>query len=40
MKSFQARLTEEKTIPEGYHFFTEEEVESLPKPVPVLKIWE
>ena len=27
-------------VPEGFQFFTEEEVEALPKPVPVIKIWE
>ncbi|CAM3213746.1 A/G-specific adenine glycosylase [Filibacter tadaridae] len=27
-------------IPDGYHFFSNKEVEELPKPVPVLKIWD
>ena len=40
MKGFRARIKEVNTIPDGYKFFTEKEVESLPKPVPVLKIWE
>ena len=40
MSSFRARVTEKETIPEGYQFLTEQEVESLPKPVPVVKIWE
>ena len=40
MSSFRARITAEETIPEGYQFYTEQEVESLPKPVPVVKIWE
>ncbi|WP_224654434.1 hypothetical protein, partial [Escherichia coli] len=26
--------------PEGYRFFSTEEVESLPKAVPVIRIWE
>ena len=40
MKSFGARIEKTDTIPEGYQFFTQEEVEALPKPVPVLKIWD
>ena len=40
MSSFRARITEKEIIPEGYQFLTEVEVESLPKPVPVVKIWE
>ena len=40
MSSFRARITEEDTIPDGYKFYTEQEVELLPKPVPVVKIWE
>lgn len=40
MTSFEARFVETATIPEGYRFFTKEEVEALPKPVPVVKIWE
>ncbi|MEK5037187.1 A/G-specific adenine glycosylase [Sporosarcina sp. FSL K6-3457] len=40
MTSFKARMAEADTIPEGYQFFTKQEVEALPKPVPVLKIWE
>lgn len=30
---------DEDMVPEGYAFYTQEEVEELPKPVPVLKIW-
>ena len=40
MSSFRARITAEETIPEGYQFLTALEVETLPKPVPVVKIWE
>ncbi|WP_318616496.1 A/G-specific adenine glycosylase [Sporosarcina sp. YIM B06819] len=40
MKSFKARMTEAETIPKGFKFFTNQEVEALPKPVPVIKIWE
>ncbi|MER2089443.1 MAG: A/G-specific adenine glycosylase [Sporosarcina sp.] len=40
MKSFGARIEKAAPIPEGYRFFTEDEVEALPKPVPVLKIWD
>ncbi|MEK5068472.1 A/G-specific adenine glycosylase [Sporosarcina sp. FSL K6-1508] len=40
MKSFEARIEKVDTIPAGYRFFTHEEVEALPKPVPVLKIWD
>lgn len=40
MSSYRARITEIETIPEGYQFFTGEEVESLPKPVAVVKIWD
>ncbi|MBE1555861.1 A/G-specific adenine glycosylase [Sporosarcina limicola] len=40
MQSFEAQLQEVGTIPEDFRFFTEKEVEGLPKPVPVLKIWE
>lgn len=38
MNSYTGNIDEEE-IPDGYTFFSEEEVESLPKPVPVLKIW-
>ena len=40
MKSYGALIEKTDTILEGYRFFTLEEVEALPKPVPVLKIWE
>ncbi|MFJ7936628.1 A/G-specific adenine glycosylase [Sporosarcina sp. NPDC096371] len=40
MTSYLARMTGTDSIPQGFQFFTPEEVESLPKPVPVLKIWE
>ena len=37
MQSFGALIEKVDTVPEGYRFFTHEEVEALPKPVPVLK---
>jgi len=40
MKSFGARIEKTDMIPGGYQFFTAEEVEALPKPVPFLKIWD
>lgn len=40
VKGYQARGKEEGTTPEGFQYFTEEEVELLPKPVPVLKMWD
>ena len=40
MSSYRARINSSDKIPEGYQFLTKEEVESLPKPVPVVKIWE
>lgn len=40
MKSFQAWFNEMDTSLDGYRYFTTEEVEALPKPVPVVKIWE
>ena len=40
MKSYRALIEKTDTVLEGYRFFTQEEVEALPKPVPVLKIWE
>ena len=39
MQSYQVDFSETMIIPEGARFFTEEEVEALPKPVPVIKIW-
>lgn len=39
MQSYQVDVSESTIIPEGARFFTEEEVEALPKPVPVIKIW-
>lgn len=38
INSYYANLNDKK-IPEGYAFFTKEEVELMPKPVPVLKVW-
>ena len=40
MQSFKTEMTDMLQIPDGARFFTEEEAEALPKPVPVLKIWE
>ncbi|MCZ2260244.1 A/G-specific adenine glycosylase [Sporosarcina sp. G11-34] len=40
MNSFRTRLAGTEKVPEGFRFFTKEEVEALPMPVPVLKIWE
>ncbi|WP_203248622.1 A/G-specific adenine glycosylase [Sporosarcina beigongshangi] len=40
MTSFKAQMKGTDSLPPGYRFFTVEEVEALPKPVPVLKIWE
>lgn len=40
MKSFQAKFKEKDANLDGYAYFTDEEVEALPKPVPVVKIWE
>lgn len=40
MSSFRTRISSSQKIPEGYQFLTKDEVESLPKPVPVVKIWE
>ncbi|MFD1927839.1 A/G-specific adenine glycosylase [Sporosarcina siberiensis] len=40
VKSFLAHLTGMEKVPEEFQYFTSEEVEALPKAVPVLKIWE
>lgn len=40
VRSFRSRAKKGQPIPEGYRFFTAEEVASLPKPVTVLKIWD
>jgi A/G-specific adenine glycosylase len=40
MTSFKGQMKETNPLPEGYRFFSKEEVEALPKPVPVIKIWE
>ena len=40
MQSYFVQLKQANTAPKGYQYFTDEEVEALPKPVPVLKIWE
>jgi A/G-specific adenine glycosylase len=40
MKSFEACLAEYDSMPEGFRYLTKEEVESLPKPVPVIRIWD
>lgn len=39
LQSYLAELSSTTTIPDDAQFFTEEEVEALPKPVPVIKIW-
>ena len=39
MKGFQARADELSATPEGFGYYTDEEIELLPKPVPVLKVW-
>lgn len=40
VKSYQAAIQEEINIPDGFKFYTANEVEELPKPVPVVKVWE
>ncbi|WP_342506301.1 A/G-specific adenine glycosylase [Sporosarcina sp. FSL K6-2383] len=40
MTSYKAQMKVTDSLPSGYMFFSAEEVEALPKPVPVLKIWE
>lgn len=40
VKGFSAKLKEGNAIPEGYEFYPAEKIEALPKPVPVVKIWE
>lgn len=40
MQSYQAVMEQTVTVPEGARFFSEKEVEALPKPVPVIKIWD
>lgn len=39
MQSYLAELSSTTQVPDDAQFFTEEEVEALPKPVPVIKIW-
>lgn len=39
MSGFRAQTSVENVTPEGYDFFTEAEIELLPKPVPVSKVW-
>ncbi len=39
IQNFRARVKKGEPLPEGYRYFTAQEVESLPKPVPVLKVW-
>ncbi|AOV06837.1 A/G-specific adenine glycosylase [Sporosarcina ureilytica] len=38
--SYYANLKVENRVPDGYKFFTATEVEALPKPVPVVKVWD
>lgn len=40
MKGYEICTEDVQLIPQGFEFFTEEEVELLPKPVPVLKVWD
>ncbi len=39
IECFEAKLTHEKTPHQRSKWFTEEEIEALPMPVPILKIW-
>lgn len=40
VKSYYAKLEAPETISDEFKFFTTDEVERLPKPVPVVKVWE
>ncbi len=40
VKSYYAEITAEALVSDEFQFFTAEEVENLPKPVPVVKVWE
>lgn len=40
LTGYEAVISEETVLPKQFQLFTEEEVEKLPKPVPVLKLWE
>lgn len=40
VRGYYAHLNEENAELEGYEYFSSDAVEALPKPVPVLKIWE
>lgn len=40
MRGIQAQFEDANAKLDGYQYFTTEEVEALPKPVPVLKVWE
>lgn len=40
MESFEAKLLEEIELPSNCKWFTKEEIESQPMPVPILKIWQ
>lgn len=39
MESFEGKLKAEKELPTSCKWFTKDEIETLPMPVPVLKIW-
>lgn len=40
IRSYRAHLLDQNIKGEEYRFFTTEEVEQLPKPVPVIKVWD
>lgn len=40
VKSYYGKLLAEEFISDEFKFFSAEEVENLPKPVPVIKVWE
>lgn len=40
LKSYEVCIEDTQIIPQEFEFFTEDEVELLPKPVPVLKVWD
>lgn len=39
VNGYSSEVDAVEKVPEGYAFFTEEEVDQLPMPVPVLKLW-
>lgn len=40
VNGYHGSIKESGSLPEGYEFFTTEQVNDLPMPVPVLKVWE